>query len=138
MRLTIIAAAAALALPPAVAAQQQVPPAPATPRDFVLPATRSFSLAAVNDAPTDLTLTGGSVVENAANNTVVGSVAAVDEPANTHTYSLVDNAGGRFAINAATGEIRVANGILLNYEAASSHNITVKAVDQGGLEYQEV
>ena len=44
MRLTIIAAAAAIALPAGLAAQQQVPPAPATPRDFVLPATRSFSL----------------------------------------------------------------------------------------------
>ncbi len=45
MRLTILAAAASLAMPAALAAQQQVPPAPAAPRDFVLPTTRSFSLA---------------------------------------------------------------------------------------------
>ena len=44
MRLTILAAAASLAMPALLAAQQQVPPAPATPRDFALPATRSFSL----------------------------------------------------------------------------------------------
>lgn len=105
----------------------------------VIGASQSFTLANGNDAPTDITLTGGSVAENSANNTVVGSAAAVDPDAgNSHTYSLVDNAGGRFAINSATGEIRVANGALLNYEAATSHNITVKAVDQGGLEYQKV
>ena len=43
MRITTFVAALLVALPAALAAQQ-VPPAPAAPRDFVLPATRSFSL----------------------------------------------------------------------------------------------
>jgi hypothetical protein len=43
------------------------------------------------------------------------------------TYSLTDNAGGRFAINSATGVVTVANGLLLNYEAATSHTLTVRA-----------
>ena len=43
MRLTTLVAAASLAMPAFVSAQQ-LPPAPGTPRDFVLPATRSFSL----------------------------------------------------------------------------------------------
>ena len=47
------------------------------------------------------------------------------------TYSLTDSAGGRFAINGTTGVITVANGSLLNYEAAISHNITIRVTDNG-------
>ena len=43
------------------------------------------------------------------------------------TYSLTDNAGGRFAINSSNGVVTVANGALLDYETAHSHNITVQA-----------
>ena len=68
----------------------------------------------VNEAPTNATLTGGTIAENAANGTVVGTVAGVDPDAGaTLSYSLTDNAGGRFAINSTTGQITVANGTLL-------------------------
>ncbi|MGM4963072.1 calcium-binding protein [Tardiphaga sp. 1201_B9_N1_1] len=88
----------------------------------------------VNEAPTNTTLTGGSVAENAANGTVVGTAAGVDPDAGaTFTYALADNAGGRFAINSATGQITVANGALLDYETAISHGIVVRVTDQGGL-----
>lgn len=43
------------------------------------------------------------------------------------TYTLDDNAGGRFAIDSVTGVVTVANGSLLDYETATSHNITVRA-----------
>ncbi|MBU6240137.1 MAG: cadherin domain-containing protein, partial [Planctomycetes bacterium] len=75
-----------------------------------------------------------SVAENSANGTVVGTAAGIDrEQWASLTYSLVDNAGGRFAINSSTGQVTVANGSLLNFEAAASHNIVVRATDQGGL-----
>ena len=45
----------------------------------------------------------------------------------TVTYSLSDNAGGRFTIDASTGVVTVADGSLLNHEAATSHQITVLA-----------
>ena len=38
--------------------------------------------------------------------------------AGTVTYSLTDDAGGRFAINASTGVVTVADGSLLNFESA--------------------
>ena len=41
------------------------------------------------------------------------------------TYSLDDDAGGRFAIDATTGVVTVAGAI--DREAAASHNITVRA-----------
>src|SRR5207302_664976 len=49
------------------------------------------------------------------------------------SYALTDNAGGRFAIDATSGVITVANGSLLDYEAATSHAVTVRVTDQGGL-----
>ncbi len=83
----------------------------------------------VNEAPTGASGTL-SIAENAANGTVVGAVLGTDPDANTtFGYSLVDNAGGRFAINATTGQVTVANGTLLNYEVNPSHSITVRVSD---------
>jgi Ca2+-binding RTX toxin-like protein len=88
----------------------------------------------VNEAPIDATLAGGAVAENAANGTVVGTVTGLDPDAGASLhYSLTWDAGGRFAINAATGVITVANGALLDYEAARSHIVTVRTADQAGL-----
>ena len=98
----------------------------------------SAFVTAVNDAPTDLALSASTVAENAANGTVVGTVTATDpDTGDTQTYSLTDTAGGRFAINSSTGVITVANGSLLNYESATSHTITVRVTDSGGLTYSE-
>ena len=44
---------------------------------------------------------------------------------------------GRFAINATSGQITVANGSLLDYETATSHSITVRMTDQGGLTFDK-
>ena len=91
-----------------------------------------------NNAPTNATLSGNSAAENAANGTVVGTVTGVDPDAGaTFSYSLTNNAGGRFAINASTGQITVANGTLLDYEAATSHDVTVRVTDQGGLTFDK-
>jgi hypothetical protein len=47
---------------------------------------------------------------------------------------LVSDAGGRFKI--VGNQVQVANGTLLNYEAAKSHNIIVQASSSGGPTYQ--
>ena len=98
----------------------------------------SYDTEAVNQAPTDLSLSANSVAENARTGTVVGTVTGTDPDArDTKTYSLTDTAGGRFAINASTGVITVADGSLLNYEHAASHNLTVQVTDSGGASYRE-
>ena len=83
-----------------------------------------------------------NVDENAANGTTVGYTAfsTDDDATNSNvTYTLDDNAGGRFAIHAATGQVTVADGTLLNREAAASHNITVRATsDDGSFDTQVV
>ncbi len=100
--------------------------------------TFTINLTNVNEAPTDLALSANTVAENAATGTVVGTVSGADPDAgDTVTYSLTDNAGGRFAINSSTGVITVADGALLNYEATTSHMITVRVMDAGGLNYDK-
>ncbi len=102
------------------------------------PATRTFTLAPVNDAPHDLSLSGGTVAENAAGGTLVGTVSGADVDAgDTLSYSLLDNAGGRFAVDAVTGRITVLEGSLLDFKTAAPHDLTVRTTDAAGATYHE-
>jgi hypothetical protein len=90
----------------------------------------------VNEAPGSATLTGGTVLENSANGTLVGTVTATDPDAGgSHSYAFTPggNAGGRFAINSATGAITVNQGNLIDYENNAQHVVVVRVTDQGGL-----
>ncbi|WP_363737436.1 Ig-like domain-containing protein [Sphingobium sp. LMA1-1-1.1] len=85
----------------------------------------------INAPPSGASLSG-SVNENAANGTIVGTVSGIDPDAgDTFTFALLNNASGRFALTSA-GVLSVANGSLLNYEAATSHAITVRVTDSFG------
>ena len=53
------------------------------------------------------------------------------------TYTLLDDAGGRFAINANTGVITVANGSLLDFETARFHTISVRVTDALGATFDK-
>ncbi|MEI6481706.1 MAG: VCBS domain-containing protein, partial [Candidatus Saccharibacteria bacterium] len=86
-------------------------------------------------------LEGGSVTltvaENATNSTVVGSVNRSDADwGDNATYSLIDNAGGRFAI-ASNGQITVANSSLIDFESNPSPTIVVRVTDAGGLSFDK-
>lgn len=86
----------------------------------------------VNQPPTDVLLSNSVVKENSAAGTVVGTLSAVDPNfGDTHTFTLVDDAGGRFAISA--GKLVVASGASLDFETAATHTIVVRATDSGGL-----
>jgi hypothetical protein len=91
----------------------------------------------VNHAPTDIALSAAAVNENSAAGTVVGTLLAADpDSGDTHTFTLLDSAGGRFAIQ--NGKLVVAAGAPLNFEAASSYAVTVRATDSGGLSLDEM
>jgi hypothetical protein len=102
---------------------------------------KTFTIAVnnVNEAPTNIALSASSVNENAANGTVIGDLSTTDpDTGNTFTYTFVapnNDAGGRFGI--AAGQLVVANGTLLDYEAATSHQITIRTTDQGGLTFDK-
>lgn len=98
----------------------------------------TLSLANVNEAPTGLTLGGGAVTENAAAGTVVGTLAGLDPDAGAgFTYSLLDDASGRFTVDAATGVIRVKAGAVLDYEATPTVTFSARVTDQGGLTFDK-
>ena len=86
-----------------------------------------------NEAPDQLTLTGNaSVLEGAANGTLVGQLSSFDpDQGDTITYQLTDDAGGRFGL--AAGQIIVKDGSLLDHEQSASHAIKVQATDAAGL-----
>jgi Big-like domain-containing protein/cadherin-like protein/VCBS repeat protein len=99
-------------------------------------ATQDF-LIAVTDAPPSVPTDGDggadTVSEGAANGATVGIDAdSTDVNSGTVTFSLFDDAGGRFTIDPTTGVVTVANAALLNFENATSHGITVRASDPSG------
>lgn len=86
---------------------------------------------AATGIPTDITLSASTIAENAAAGTVVGTLGVVDaDSPSGHTYTLLDNAGGRFALGAGSpATLVVADGTLLNHEIAASHDVTVRVTD---------
>ena len=85
--------------------------------------------------PVDADPTTNSISEAAENGDLVGITASasdLDTENNTVTYTLSDDSGGRFAIDATTGVVSVANATLLDYETAVSHDITVLASSSDG------
>nr|RNJ70892.1 MAG: DUF4347 domain-containing protein [Leptolyngbya sp. IPPAS B-1204] len=92
----------------------------------------------VNEAPTDLNLSGTSVVENVAANTVVGTFATTDpDTGNTFTYTLVSGAGStdNAAFSIVGNQLRI--NASPDYEAKSSYNIRVRTTDQNGLSFEK-
>jgi beta-glucanase (GH16 family) len=83
-----------------------------------------------NRAPSNVLLTGNDVLENSVNGTVLGTLSASDADGDTVNFNLLDNAGGRFALSG--NKLVVANGGLLDYEQATSHQISVRVTDSHG------
>ncbi len=74
-----------------------------------------------------------SLPENStAGTTVFRAIANDADAGDTLTYSLTNNAGGRFAINASTGVVTVASGAVLDREATPSLSVVVRATDSSG------
>lgn len=59
------------------------------------------------------------------------------EVLSSYTFSLTDDAGGRFAVDSSTGEITVADGYRIDYETATSYSVTVEVTDATGNTYSE-
>ncbi|MET0529505.1 MAG: cadherin domain-containing protein, partial [Microvirga sp.] len=88
-----------------------------------------------NSAPTGLSLNDslvGSINEYAQVGKEIGTLSATDANGDALTYTLLDNAGGRFAI---AGNKLVLAGPGVNFEEAKSHQIKVQVSDgKGGTE----
>ncbi len=107
-------------------------------RGGVTAQTVTVTLAGVNDTPSDVTLDGAAIAEQAPAGTVVGTARGSDPDGDALTYSLADDAGGRFVIDAASGVLSVAAGAELDYAQAPAHAVTVRVIDAGGLATERV
>ena len=97
----------------------------------------TVTLADVNEfavtRPADIDPAADAVAEDAAIGTAVGITASArDRDATTSvvSYSLTNDAGGRFAIDAVTGVVRTA--AALDFETAPAHLVTVLAASADG------
>ena len=103
--------------------------------------TKAFGIAVLDEEETNeissISDSDGSdnqVTENAPEGTTVGITAYASDAdsGDTVTYSLNDDASGRFTINSSSGVVTVAAGASIDYETATSHNIEVKATSSDG------
>jgi len=79
-------------------------------------------------AVTNIELSSDIIAEGVANGTIVGSLSAINDDINeTHIFTLVDDAGGRFGIN--TNVLIIQDTTLIDYETAIYHDITIRATD---------
>ena len=100
--------------------------------------TLSLAIVDVNEPPYDIQLAPTSVKENSPIGTVVGLVTVQDPdtfPQRFHCR-LRNDGSGRFGVklNVSTVELFLTgNGLEVNYEKHTSHNITLVCSDSGGL-----
>ena len=84
---------------------------------------------------TQSSLTGDVLAENSASGTSIGSF--VSSASGPLRFALISDADGRFTMD-ASGTLKVADGVRLDYEQSSQHTITVRATDAFGLSTDEV
>lgn len=90
----------------------------------------------VNQASTAIQLSNTSINENSPQDTVIGILTTTEpDVGDTYTYSLLNDANGRFAISG--NQLIVANSALLNFEQNPKHEIIIRSQDAGGLTYDQ-
>ncbi|HTX79119.1 MAG TPA: sortase, partial [Longilinea sp.] len=93
----------------------------------------------INETPTDIDLSNGSVAENQPADTLVGDFTSDDPDAgNTYTYTLVTGTGdddnGSFYISGDS----LFTSASFDYETQNGYSIRVRSTDQDGLYYEKV
>ncbi len=83
-----------------------------------------------NKAPTDLALSKSTIDEDAVVDSVVGILSATDPEGKPVTYTLTDDAGGKFKLVTGTsGQTQLVVAGALDYETATSHQVKVSVSD---------
>jgi Ca2+-binding RTX toxin-like protein len=111
----------------------------------------TLTVQSVNDAPSDILTSGAlttpeqrsaplSATEGAQQGRAITRFTALDvdtalDPTESHTFTLVNDAGGRFRL--VDGELQVGLAHLIDFEQAQSHTIRVRATDRGGLSFEK-
>ncbi|MAT11726.1 MAG: hypothetical protein CMM02_12035 [Rhodopirellula sp.] len=96
-------------------------------------ATATLNIAAVADAPTDITMSSQSINENNSINDVIGAFSSVDpDGSGTYTYTLVSGTGStdNSSFNISGSNLRA--GEVFDYETKDSYSIRVRSTDADG------
>ena len=89
--------------------------------------TFTISIGDVNEAQTGMAVSNGQVQENVAG-AVISTVSVTDpDVGDSQTFQVSDN---RFEV--VNGQLQLKSGVSLDYESASSIDVTVTATDAGG------
>lgn len=97
--------------------------------------TKAFTISVtnVNESPTDIALSASSIMENNAVNAVIGTLSVTDPDVGDSVAFSVISGSDKFNISGTSLRASVA----FDYEAATSHSVTVRATDAGGLSYDK-
>jgi len=102
-------------------------------------ANGNIDITAVNDTPTNISLSSSSVAENTdtTGGLTIGALTTTDaDSGDTFTYSIVGGADQNdFQISG--GNLQFKAGTTLNYETKSSYSVTVRAADAGSATYDK-
>lgn len=99
-------------------------------------AVNDVSETPTNQAPTNLSLSGTSIKENAAGGQYIGLLSATDPNAgDTLTYSIKSDPDAKFQV--VGNQLQVRAGAVIDYETKTSHQVTLRVTDQGGLSYEK-
>ena len=99
-------------------------------------ATATLDVVSVEDAPTQITMTGGSIDENSAADVVVATLDAIDgDSGESFSYVLTDDVSELFEISG--NEIIVKEGADIDFETVQSHDVTVQVTDSTGNQYTQ-
>ncbi|WP_112662089.1 cadherin domain-containing protein [Microvirga flavescens] len=96
--------------------------------------TKTFIIQ-VNDSPDEVSLSGNTVLENAAKGTVVGTLRVADRPDGV-TYEVLGDAADSFEVS--NGQLVVKNGSDLDYEKDALREVRIKVTDRAGASHEAV
>lgn len=104
--------------------------------------TLTLAIVDVNEPPNDIQLSSASVKENSPIGTEVGTVTVRDPDTFPQRFRcrLRNDASGRFGVKMNASRIVLfltGNGLEVNYEKHTWHNITLICSDSGGLSYEK-
>jgi hypothetical protein len=91
-----------------------------------------------NQAPTDIILTAGSIAENGASGSSVGTLSATDANAgDTAAYTLVSGTGDTDNASFTIDGTALKTAASFDYEAKASYSIRVRVTDSGNATYEK-